>query len=158
HDGAIAAGTTRRWLDAFSTADAKKPDPKYAMPFHHVRNRGDIARVARLLTGRGIGLTLSGGGARGFAHIGVMRALNEANIPIDAVGGTSIGAIIAGGVAAGWNYEEMVFHIKRTFVETNPINDYVFPLVALTAGRKVSRLLRQEFGEVQIEDLPLPYF
>jgi NTE family protein len=114
--------------------------------------------VARLLTGRGIGLTLSGGGARGFAHIGVMRALYEANIPIDTVGGTSIGAIIAGGVAAGWNYEEMVYHIKRTFVDTNPINDYTFPLVALTAGRKVSRLLQQEFGDVHIEDLPLPYF
>jgi NTE family protein len=159
HDDAIKAGAARRWLNMSHTIHPKKgADGQHAIPLHHIRNRDDTARVARLLTGRGIGLTLSGGGARGFAHIGVMRALIEAKIPIDAVGGTSIGAIIAGGIAAGWNYSEMVFHIKRTFVETNPLNDYVFPFVALTAGRKVSRLLRQEFGDVQIEDLPLPYF
>jgi NTE family protein len=159
HDDAIKTGATRRWLDKSASLEQRKSsDAKHSMPFHHIRNRADIERVARLLTGRGIGLTLSGGGARGFAHIGVIRALHEAKIPIDTVGGTSIGAIIAGGVAAGWNDEEMVYHIKRTFVDTNPINDYTFPLVALTAGRKVSRLLRQEFGDVHIEDLPLPYF
>jgi NTE family protein len=147
HDDAIAPGAARRWLDVTKN-----------LPHHHVRSPADTARLARLLTGRGIGLTLSGGGARGFAHIGVMRALAEANIPIDAVGGTSIGAIIAGGVAAGWNYEEMVFHIRRTFVDTNPLNDYTFPLISLVSGRKVSRLLRQEFGDVHIEDLALPYF
>ncbi|HTE41881.1 MAG TPA: patatin-like phospholipase family protein [Steroidobacteraceae bacterium] len=159
HDEAIKAGAARRWLDLSQTIDIKRGvDGKSAIPLHHVRNKDDTARIARLLTGRGIGLTLSGGGARGFAHIGVIRALYEAKIPIDAAGGTSIGAIIAGGVAAGWNYAEMVHHIKRTFVDTNPLNDYVFPFVALTAGRKVSRLLRQEFGDVHIEDLPLPYF
>jgi NTE family protein len=147
HDDVIAAGSARRWLDVHP-----------GVPHHHIRAQPDIDRVARLLTGHGIGLTLSGGGARGFAHIGVMRAMEEAKIPIDAVGGTSIGAIIAGGIAAGWKYEEMVFHIKRAFVETNPLNDYTFPLVSLVSGRKVSRLLRQEFGEVHIEDLSLPYF
>ena len=147
HDAHIAAGAARRWLDIHP-----------GVPHHHVRDRADVARVARLLTGNGIGLTLSGGGARGFAHIGVLRAMEEAKIPVDAVGGTSIGAIIAGGVAAGWNYEAMVYHMKRTFVETNPLNDYTFPLVSLVSGRKVSRLLRQEFGDVHIEDLALPYF
>jgi NTE family protein len=147
HDDTIVRGAARRWLDI-----------KPGLFHHHVRSPSDVARLARLLTGRGIGLTLSGGGARGFAHIGVMRALNEANIPIDAVGGTSIGSIIAGGIAAGWNYDEMVFHIRRTFVDTNPLNDYTFPLISLVSGRKVSRLLRQEFGDVHIEDLALPYF
>ncbi len=147
HECAIAPGAARRWMDT-----------QPGVAHHHVCGRADIARVARLLTGRGIGLTLSGGGARGFAHIGVLRAMEEAKIPVDAVGGTSIGAIIAGGVAAGWNYEAMVYHMKRTFVETNPLNDYTFPLVSLVSGRKVSRLLRQEFGDVHIEDLALPYF
>lgn len=147
HDDGIVAGAAKRWLELTPS-----------LPHHHVHSPNDVARVARLVTGHGIGLTLSGGGARGFAHIGVIRALMEAKIPIDSVGGTSIGAIIAGGVAAGWNYEEMVFHIRRTFVETNPLNDYTFPLISLVSGRKVSRLLRQEFGEVHIEDLALPYF
>jgi NTE family protein len=147
HDQTILPRASRRWLDL-------RPECNH----HHVRNNNDIARIARLITGRGIGLTLSGGGARGFAHIGVFRALREANIPIDAVGGTSIGSIIAGGIASEWTYEEMVYHIKRTFVDTNPLSDYTFPLVSLVSGRKVSRLLRQEIGEVHIEDLPLPYF
>ena len=146
HDAEIIPGAARRWLDVLD------------LPHHHVRGAADIDRVARLITGRGIGLTLSGGGARGFAHIGVLRALEEARIPIDVVGGTSIGSIIAGGIAAGWNYDELCHHIKRTFVDTNPLNDYTFPLVSLVAGRKVSRLLRQEFGDVQIEDLPYRYF
>jgi len=52
----------------------------------------------------------------------------------------------------------MVFHIRRTFVDTNPLSDYTFPLLSLVSGRKVSRLLQQEFGAVHIEDLALPYF
>jgi NTE family protein len=147
HPDAIVPGAARRWLDS-----------KPGLMHHHVCGDRDVGRIARLLTGRGVGLTLSGGGARGFAHIGVMRALYEAEIPIDAVGGTSIGAIVAGGIAAGWNCNEMIYHLKRTFVETNPLNDYTFPLLSLVSGRKVSRLLRQEFGSVHIEDLSLPYF
>lgn len=147
HAGAIAAGSTARWLEHF-------PDINH----HHVRGTADIARVARLLSGRGVGVVLSGGGARGLAHLGVLRAMREANIAIDSIGGTSIGAIIAAGYALGWSGEELALRMQRSFVATNPLNDYTLPLVALVAGRKVSRLLRQEFGSTQIEDLPLPYF
>lgn len=147
HDNAIVSGAAARWTQV-------RPE----CFLHHARSFSDIERIARLLTGRAIGLTLSGGGARGFAHIGVIRAMREANIPIDAVGGTSIGAIIAGGVACEWNHEELCDHVKRTFVDTNPLSDYTFPFVSLVSGRKVSRLLRQEMGNVQIEDLPVPYF
>jgi len=125
---------------------------------HHVYGKPDISRAARLLTARGIGLILSGGGARGFAHIGVMRALLESNIAVDAVGATSIGAIIGAGWAAGWDYQEMVERMRRCFVDSNPLNDYTLPLISLVAGRKVCRLLRREFDEIDIEDLRLPYF
>jgi NTE family protein len=125
---------------------------------HHVRHAGDVARLARLLTGRGVGLTLSGGGARGLAHIGVVKALREAGVPIDAVGGTSLGAILGAGVAMEWGHEELVERFKRTFVDTNPLNDYTLPLMSLVSGRKVTRLLRQEVGDRVIEDLPLPFF
>jgi NTE family protein len=101
---------------------------------------------------------LSGGGARGFAHIGVVRALREAGVTIDLVGGTSMGAIMGAGVAAGWTTAEMVERFHRAFVATNPLSDYTLPIVSLVAGRKVSRLLRQEFGQVAIEDLPLPFY
>jgi NTE family protein len=125
---------------------------------HHLLEPADFSRMARLLTRRGVGLVLSGGGARGFAHLGIVRALREARVPIDFLGGASIGAIIAAGVAMGWSDAEMQLRYRRSFVDTNPVNDYTFPFVALTRGRKVSRLLAREYGEVLIEDLRQPYF
>ncbi|MGB6310025.1 MAG: patatin-like phospholipase family protein, partial [Steroidobacteraceae bacterium] len=125
---------------------------------HQIVDAADMGRLARLLTQRGVGLVLSGGGARGFAHLGVIRALREARVPIDFVGGSSIGSIIAAGVAVGWSDEEMRMRYRRCFVDTNPVNDYALPFVALTRGRKVSRLLLREYGDVSIEDLRQPFF
>lgn len=106
-----------------------------------------------------ISLVLSGGGARGFAHIGVVRALRDAGIEIDYVAGCSIGGIVGAGVAADWSYAQMVENYRRCFVDTNPLSDWTLPLVSLRSGRKVSRLLREAFGETRdIEDLPLPFF
>jgi NTE family protein len=123
-----------------------------------VRGVGDYERVVRMLTGRAVGLVLSGGGARGFAHLGVVRALREHGVPIDLVGGTSMGGILAAGVASDWGHEELVQRFKRCFVDTNPLSDYTLPLVSLVSGRKVSMLLRRELGDIDIEDLPLPFF
>ena len=69
---------------------------------HHVRagKPDDIRRLARFISGRAVGLVLAGGGARGFAHIGVIKALMEAGVPFDNLGGTSMGAIIAAGLAS----------------------------------------------------------
>lgn len=125
---------------------------------HHWCRADDIERIARLIAGRSLGLVLSGGGARGFAHIGVVRALREAGMRIDAVGGTSIGAIIAAGVAAGWSDEEMIERYRRAFVAGRPLSDYTFPFVAMTTGRRVSELLQDAFGQRHIEDLELPFF
>jgi NTE family protein len=125
---------------------------------HNVHNMDDIARTSRLLTGHSVGLVLSGGGARGFAHIGVLRALSEMGVAIDTIGATSIGAIIGAGWAAGWDYSEMLERMRRSFVASNPLNDYTLPILSLVAGRKVSRLMQQEFGEIEIEDLRLPYY
>jgi NTE family protein len=147
HRDGIVSGAAARWLAHLPVAQ-----------HHHLVERSDVGRLARLLTQRGVGLVLSGGGARGFAHLGVIRALREARVPIDFVGGSSIGAIIAGGVAMDWNDDDMRSCYHRCFVATNPVNDYAFPFVALTRGRKVSRLLEREYGEAAIEDLRRPYF
>jgi NTE family protein len=146
-DRANPATTTQNWLNL-----------NHVRRHHHVRGAADLARLARLLTGRALAVVLSGGGARGFAHIGVMRALQAAKLPVDAIGATSIGAIIGAGWAAGWSYAEMIERMRRAFVLQNPIGDYTLPFVSLVAGRRVGRLLRGEFGERCIEDLPLPYF
>ncbi len=147
HEGKFVSGAASRWLNCLPVA-----------LHHHIVDSADMGRVARLLTRRGVGLVLSGGGARGFAHLGVIRALREAQVPLDFIGGVSIGAIIAAGVAMGWSDEEMRSRYRRSFVDTNPVNDYTFPLVALTRGRKVTRLLHREYGDVLIEDLRRPFF
>jgi NTE family protein len=147
HEGGLQPGLAARW-------SAVLP----GMPHHHVRHRADTERLARMLTGRAVGLVLSGGGARGFAHLGVVRAMRECRIPIDLVGGTSMGAVLAAGVALEWDDRELVTRFRRAFVDSRPLSDVTLPLVSLVAGRKVGRLLRGEFGAVDIADLPLPYF
>jgi NTE family protein len=127
---------------------------------HHVRRRvaRDFRRLARMMTGRAIGLVLSGGGVRGLSHIGVLRALREAGIEIDLFGGVSMGAIIAACAALEWNDDDIYRRLRATFIEKNPLNDYTLPLVALTRGRRLSRTLREHFGDRRIEDCPYTYF
>ena len=121
-------------------------------------NDREIDRLARLATGKANGLVLAGGGARGYSHIGVIKALREAGMPIDLVGGASIGSIIAAGVALGWSVEELYDRVKKAFVDSNPVNDYTLPFVALTRGDKVTRLLKQFFGDLTFEQTWQPFF
>ena len=127
---------------------------------HHLRagRAGDVARIARFISGRAVGLVLAGGGARGFAHIGIMQALREAGVPFDQLGGTSMGAIIAAGLALEWDLKEMRQRMRAVFVDDNPLSDFTYPMVALVRGKKVSARLREHFGDVCIEELPLPFF
>jgi NTE family protein len=147
HDGGIARGCAARWLAG-----------QTQIAHHHITCNADVARVARMLTGRGVGLVLSGGGARGFAHIGIVKALREAAIPIDLVGGTSMGAILGAGIAQCWSVEELTERFRAAFVVAKPLRDYTLPFVSLVSGRKVSRLLRNNYGDVDIEDLPLTFY
>jgi NTE family protein len=157
----------RAELVLLQTAGTREPmaaEPwlgRLPVPFHvHIRpeRKEDVARLGRYLTGRAVGLVLSGGGARGYGHIGVIKALREAGVPIDLVGGTSIGSIMAAAAALEWDEKEFYERMHRAFVASNPLDDYAFPLVALTRGRKVTRRLREHFGEARIEDLWRPYF
>jgi NTE family protein len=127
---------------------------------HHVRLdiHSDIDRFARLLTGHAVGVVMAGGGARAFTHIGVVKALHASGVPVDQVGGASMGAIVAAAVASRWPDEELLERFRAAFVDTNPLRDYTLPLISLFAGRRVTRLLRLAFGEKEIEDLVLPFF
>jgi NTE family protein len=118
----------------------------------------DAARLARVVARRAVGLVLSGGGARAYAHIGVVRALREAGLPFDITGGTSMGAVIAACVAMGWDDNEIELRIRKAFVESNPLGDYVLPVVGLVSGQRVNDRLQEHFGETLIEDLTTPFF
>ncbi|MBI3895677.1 MAG: cyclic nucleotide-binding domain-containing protein [Acidobacteria bacterium] len=127
---------------------------------HHIglHSQTDNDRLVRLLTGRAFGLTLGGGGARGLAHIGVIRALQEAEFPIDMVGGTSMGAVIAAQYASGYDYHAMLEINRKGWITMDPLKDKTIPIVALLAGRKLDRMLQMMFGDTRIEDLWIKYF
>ena len=115
----------------------------------------DTARVARTLAGRPVGLVLGGGGARGFATLGVYRAMAKLGIPVDAVGATSIGAPLGAGMALGIAPDEVTREAERLF---HNILDYTLPLVSLLKGERTAEAIRARFDGWQIEDLWLPYF
>ncbi len=151
-------------LAAVHPADASRPratpELRAALGFDevvHLRAADDDAlrRVTRLATGHGVGLVLSGGGARGFAHIGVYHALRGAGIPIDAVGGCSIGAPIAGGIALGVPDGEMVDTAERLF---HRLLDYTLPVVSLLKGQRITKSIDALFGSWDIEDMWLPFY
>jgi len=144
----VQLGVAQRWRAQFSGA----------LQHHHIRGEDDVARVARLVSGHGRGLVLAGGGARGLAHLGALKALREAGHVFDAVGGTSIGAIIGAGVADGWDTPTLMRKYHAAFVRGRPLSDWTLPLVALTRGRRAATLMREVFGAIDIEDLPTPFF
>lgn len=118
----------------------------------------DAMRLARVMTGRSTGLVLSGGGARAYSHIGVVRAIRELGIPIDFAGGASMGAVVAACVAMGWSDDEIDRRIRKAFVETNPLGDYNLPVVGMVRGKRVNQRLVEHFGDTEIGDLRIPFF
>jgi NTE family protein len=126
--------------------------------FVHPWDARGLAALSRQVTGHGVGLVLGGGGARGFAHIGLVRALAELQIPIDVVGGTSMGALLSALIACGFDHVEMRRVVRDTFVRANYLNDYALPRFSFLRGRKFAARLEAIFGERRIEDLRHPYF
>lgn len=134
----------------FGTTEWLKP--RRVNLHHHIRynHQQDFGRVARFLVGKAVGLVLGGGGARGFAHVGVIRAFHELNIPIDLIGGNSMGAIIAAGNALQWNDKEI---IARTLQLCLGGDNFTLPFVSLLSGKKMAKGLHNMFGDAEIEDL-----
>ena len=125
---------------------------------HHMCDDTDARRIVRLLTRRSLAIVLSGGGARSFAHLGVLQAFSEAGIMPDIYGGTSMGAVIAAAYAAGFPANKIRDDIRRVFLEGRPMSDPTFPVVSLFRGGKIDRLLAQAFADLAIEDLRHPFF
>lgn len=120
----------------------------------HLRRQdsNDYARVARFLTGRAVGLTLGGGGARGFAHIGVLKALAEAGRPIDTLGGTSMGAFFAALAARGTEPIEMI-GIVRSILARRPTRALTWPFFGLVDSERASQVIVDVFGDMGFQDL-----
>lgn len=124
--------------------------------------KNDFARLARILSGKAVGLVLGGGGARGLAHIGVIQTLEDMGIPIDLVGGTSIGAFVGGLYAKDYDVVSIYGRAKkfagRTASLWRTIFDLTYPLVAYTTGHEFNRGVWKAFGDIRIEDFWVGFY
>lgn len=123
---------------------------------HVVREQqleADLDRAARRLSGRSVGVVLSGGGARAFAHIGVLEELTAAGLTIDRVAGVSMGAFVGALFAMGLDADEMDSRCFEEWIQRRPLKDYTLPRRSLIRGQRAEAMLRRTFGEVAIEEL-----
>ncbi|XP_075026593.1 patatin-like phospholipase domain-containing protein 7 isoform X4 [Calonectris borealis] len=122
----------------------------------------DFSRLARVLTGNAIALVLGGGGARGCSQVGVIRALTEAGIPVDMIGGTSIGAFMSALYAEERSYSQMRIKARQWAMVMNSvfktILDLTYPITSMFSGAAFNNSINSIFKDKQIEDLWIPYF
>jgi NTE family protein/lysophospholipid hydrolase len=150
HDGSVKTlpSRTREILDYLGIEN-----------HHHIRTGEveDVKRIGRFLMNRSVGLVLSGGGARGFAQIGVYRALRDAGVIIDRVGGTSIGGFIGALIACEFEYDDIVRHVRRVLVDKGGFG-WTLPLTALLQVRESEQRLKDIFEGRDITDTWLNFF
>ncbi|KAH7327971.1 lysophospholipase NTE1 [Stachybotrys elegans] len=124
--------------------------------------KGDFHRLARRLCGKSIGLVLGGGGARGISQIGIIRAMEEAGIPIDVIGGTSIGSFVGGLYAHHAAVVPMFGYAKKFAGRMASLwrfaLDLTYPSASYTTGHEFNRGIFKTFGDTQIEDFWLEYY
>lgn len=151
----IPAGTAQ-WLQ-------QRP---WVSKHYHIQanNQNSINRLARITAGIANGLVFAGGGSKGFAHIGVLKALEEANIPIDYVGGTSVGSMVAASVAFNQG-AAAVQKFMREGAMYNPTKDInFFPIVSIIQGKRIEQMVSDTvyrftgLKDINIEDTWLPFF
>ena len=150
----LCPGNTRQWLNRRPVSD-----------HIHIRPalERDMARLARVQSRTAVGLVLAGGGARGFAHLGLYQALQERGIEVDCVGGTSIGSVMAALVASDRPLPDVMAIARRAF-SVNPTGDFnLIPMLSLMAGRRlrqiIERAVQQLLGRnADVEDLWKNYY
>jgi predicted acylesterase/phospholipase RssA len=138
--------TLRRWCEAL--------DPWQVTIVAEGVPHDDLRMLAARIGGWSVGMVMAGGGARGFAHIGVLQEFAAAGIHVDRVAGSSIGSIVAGAFATGMDAATLHEVCYDDFVRGNPIGDYTFPSVSLIKGRRTRSMLRHRLGGREIQALP----
>ncbi|XP_078242781.1 patatin-like phospholipase domain-containing protein 6 isoform X3 [Pogona vitticeps] len=147
----------------FSRRSPNKLREMYEKVFEKSADRhSDFSRLARVLTGNTIALVLGGGGARGCSHIGVIKAMEEAGLPIDLIGGTSIGSFIGAlyaeersAVRTKQRAREWAKSMNSVFAT---VLDLTYPITSMFSGSAFNTSIHKVFQDKQIEDLWLPYF
>jgi NTE family protein len=130
---------------------------------HHIRlsEQKDLQRILRFMTGSAVGIVLGGGGARSWAHIGAIRALQESGISIDLICGTSGGAIVAGYYALHESVEDNndeLSDLSKITYKAASLRHLTWPAVSIFDGASFTKKQQQIFGHKKIENLWLPFF
>uniref|UniRef100_A0A8C9S5M2 lysophospholipase n=1 Tax=Scleropages formosus TaxID=113540 RepID=A0A8C9S5M2_SCLFO len=147
----------------FSRRSLPKLIEMYRRVFEKPPDRhSDFSRLARVLTGNAIALVLGGGGARGCSQVGVLRALTEAGIPADLVGGTSIGSLMGALYAEDRSSSRMRVRAREWSKEMTSVFkkvlDLTYPVTSMFSGAAFNSSIGGVFKDKQIEDLWIPYF
>ncbi|XP_056129424.1 patatin-like phospholipase domain-containing protein 7 [Lampris incognitus] len=147
----------------FSRRSLPKLREMYQRVFEKPPDRhSDFSRLARALTGNSIALVLGGGGARGSSQVGILRALNEAGIPVDMVGGTSIGSFMGALYAEEKSNSRMRVRAREWAMDMTSIFkkvlDLTYPVTSMFSGASFNSSISSVFKDKQIEDLWIPYF
>lgn len=173
----ITPGTTYRWLKDRpwiqlhhhallpSAIGPKKQNTGLAVRNPQsdiISSNRDVARLARYLAKESVAIALGGGGARGLAHIGFLRAIEEAGIPIDMIGGTSFGAFVGGLYARDVDSVSIMSGVRKFCLSMSSTWamawDLTYPVAAWFSGAGFNRAVRKTYFDQQIEDLWLNYF
>jgi lysophospholipid hydrolase len=154
HDPGCAPRSTAKWR-------ASRPEVER----HHMlrlSSEEDVERLARHVAGRAVGVVLTGGGGHGLAHLGALRALEDLGVPVDVVGGTSRGALMAALYAKYASTTHMLPRVKELVgALSSPrhlLTDLTLPILSVFSGKGLDKILRQSLGEDDVEDLWLPFF
>lgn len=139
---------TAQWLDI------RKLDS-----FYHVRMNDKLhfGRLARRMRNCARGIVFSGGGARGYAHLGVHKLIEEQSIEIDYIGGSSMGGLLGAAMAMGHNYES-IKELSATFASKRALYDYTLPLASIMTSAKLTNFCKHVYKTTRIEDLWTPFF
>jgi NTE family protein len=143
-------GSLGPWLEAMKPRSHHFVDPRNPDP--------GLARAARRLTSRSLGVVLCGGGARALASIGVLDELSVAGLAVDRLAGSGFGALVAAMFALGMPPSEIARRCRSEFVQRHAFNDFTAPRVALLRGRRFAAVLVRVFGDAHIEQLTRSFF
>jgi NTE family protein len=130
---------------------------------HHVRENvtKDYQRLLRFIRGKAVGLVLSGGGTRGWAHLGAIKALREAKIPIDMIGGSSVGALVGACYAMNESFDDAYERFYKIVDASNHSVSWrslTWPAISLFNAKNFTESQTEVFGDQLIEDMSLPFF
>ena len=150
HDQPAPYNNTQRFYNQYS----------FKRHHHFQDEKSYYQRLYRFMTGQAIGLVISAGGFRGYAHYGIIKALLESGIPIDCIGGCSFGATIGAGLAENFDWEQFKVIYEKSFVKLkdNKLFNFTLPFTSLLSGKVPTNLLQEIYEHRRIEDLPINFF